>query len=190
MRMIDAQTFDTLFRGSYNKVKAYVRSLCHSNHDAEDITQEAFLRAYRSYHTFDSKSSFDIWVMAIARNQYFDFIRRGRCRVQSISAENMSTPFGQVADDAPSPEDLLMQSDIDPDLIDSLRDLEENQRRMLHWIIADGLTYTEVAQRLNIPLGTVKSRYNRLLNVVRANYRQTKQQTAFPSVSSRHAATA
>lgn len=175
MKTISAEKFDSMVAASYNKVKDYVRGLCQNAQEAEDITQEAFVRAYRFFHTFDGRASFDTWVMTIARNQHHDSIRRAKCRVKPVAldVDRFDSLIEQLPDSDLSPEAVAIRSEQDPDLVAAINELDETQRQILKWIAVEEVTYSEVASKLDIPIGTVKSRYSRLIKVARRKYQET-----------------
>ena len=94
--------FEKLLREHYAAVNRYAKSLCRCEYEASDLTQEAFLRAYKSYSRFDHRSSFEAWVKTIVRNQYYDLLRKRRRRRKGVSAYPSATaktaaPMGDAA---------------------------------------------------------------------------------------------
>jgi len=172
MELTETTTFNELFDGSYKKVKDYAKSVCKNPSDAEDITQEAFIRAFRFLHTFDNRSSIDAWLIRIARNQYLDSVRRSRRRVQTISIESdtSESTLRDERDFGYTSESLFANFTQDSDLAQAIEQLEMPQRILLQLIAIEQHPYTEVAQKLDIPVCTVKSRYSRALKEARKGY--------------------
>jgi len=186
MALISAATFDQLFSIHYKRVRNYVMSLCGNSSDAEDITQDAFIRAYRLYETFDQRSPFEVWIKVIARNQYLSLLRRRRSRVTTITPEGEG--FEDPMDRAPakdiSPEEILIRKETDPILAASLSQLSSSDQMILKMIAVEERPYADVAIQLGVPLGTVKSRYSRLLKVARSKYTSVHLQREYVGANS------
>lgn len=121
----------------------------------EDLVQETFIKIWNGAHLIDtSQGSLLTWVMAIARNQAIDYRRsaHGRRRHQLQPLEgNVSTSLQG------EPEGQLIRSDRGRRLQDSFAQLTPQQREMIELAFYQGLTHTEMAARLNKPLGTIKT---------------------------------
>jgi RNA polymerase sigma-70 factor, ECF subfamily len=149
----DREAFTALFDRYAVRVKAFMMRSGASVHDADEIAQEVMVSVWRRAATFDpTRAAASTWIYAIARNRRIDMIRR----------------FNRPA---PDPEDPLFQSDPEPDgmaavsqsereerVRTSLAALPEDQRSALVLSFYDGLSHGEIAERLTLPLGTVKSR--------------------------------
>jgi RNA polymerase sigma factor (sigma-70 family) len=128
--------------------------------DAADATQEVFVSAWRSRTQFDpARGGLAQWLFGIARNTCVTFHRR-RARVPEPVAE-VPAGGGRIAEEDGLPDRLL--------LIAALDQLPERQRRVLVASFMDGQTNAEVADRLALPLGTVKSDIRRGLLTLRAH---------------------
>lgn len=172
MQITETTSFNELFEGSYKKVRDYARSLCRNPSDAEDITQEAFIRAFRFLHTFDNRSSIDAWLIRIARNQYLDSVRRSRRRVQTVSmeAEASEATLRDERDYGFTPESVFANFTHDSELAQVLDEMELSQKILLQIIAIEQYPYTEVAEKLDLPVCTVKSRYSKALKEARKKY--------------------
>ena len=186
MATINAAAFDQLFSIHYKRVRNYVMSLCGNSSDADDITQDAFIRAYRLYDTFDQRSPFEVWLKVIARNQYLSMLRRRRSRVTTITpeGEGYDDPMARAAAKDISPEEILLRKEPDPVLAASLSQLSGSDQLILKMIAVEERPYADVAVHLGVPLGTVKSRYSRLLKVARSKYTSVHLQREFANASS------
>ena len=133
------------------------RWLIRNDHDAEDVVQEAYLRALRffdGYHGGDSRS----WLLTIVRNTCYSWMQRNHLQEQTVlfDEEIHSDPAG-----APEGElQLLQQADIEL-LRQSLEELPDEFREVIVLRELEGLSYREIAEVSNIPLGTVMSRLAR-----------------------------
>ncbi len=132
---------------------------------AEDVTQMAFLSAYRSLGSFRG-GSFRAWVMRMVSNACYDELRR-RKRRPTVSLEPVNEDDEEIespawlADDAPSPEIELERAELDQALQTCLHGLPEEFRAVVLMVDVEGLDYQEVSLATGKPLGTVKSRLAR-----------------------------
>jgi len=126
---------------------------------AEDVTQEALLSAWRALHTFKG-GSFKAWLYRIAVNEARD-LYRSRSRRQASSLDDMleqGVGLGFEADLGPGPEDAALSAATISAVERCLLKLPEEHRIVVLLSDVQGLTYDEVCQTLDLPLGTVKSR--------------------------------
>ncbi len=132
---------------------------------AADVTQTAFLSAYRSLDSFRG-GSFRAWVMRMVSNACYDELRR-RKRRPTVSLEPVNEDDEEIespawlADDAPSPENQLEQAELEQALQTCLQWLPEEFRAVVLMVDVEGLDYQEVSLATGKPLGTVKSRLAR-----------------------------
>jgi RNA polymerase sigma-70 factor (ECF subfamily) len=131
--------------------------------DAEDVVQEAVLRAFRAFDTFDRATNCRAWLFTILRNV---FLNRERRRGREVLDEGLTfmEPAGGPAPEWPAhrdPEDEFLQTVLHGDVERALRALPFAYREVVILADLEGLTYKEVAQALGCPVGTVMSRLSR-----------------------------
>lgn len=127
---------------------------------AEDVTQEAFVSAWRNIHTFRGEA-FRPWLLRIAANLCRDELRR-RGRRPSSSLENvLEAGVPEPPDDDPTPDDSVLTSELRGRLQAALQQLPEDQRTAIVLCDVEGLDYNEIAAVMKTSLGTVKSRIAR-----------------------------
>jgi RNA polymerase sigma-70 factor, ECF subfamily len=132
---------------------------------AEDVTQTAFLSAYRSLDSFRG-GSFKAWVMRMVANACYDELRRRQRRPTTPlepldeDDEEIESPTW-LADDSPSPEDQIEKMELDQALQGCLSGLDPEFRAVVVMVDIQGMDYVEVSTALNKPLGTIKSRLAR-----------------------------
>ena len=132
-----------------------------SPEDAADITQETFLRAWRGIDSFRGDSGFSTWLFRIAMNLCVDHARRQNAAPLTqplVGEEDMERP---IPDPAPTPEQRLDNSELGRELSEALNEVSEEHRQIVLLRDVSGLSYTEIAETLEISEGTVKSRLSR-----------------------------
>ncbi|BCH25813.1 sigma-70 family RNA polymerase sigma factor [Mesorhizobium sp. L-8-3] len=143
--------FDVL--GQLGALRRYARSLTRDSADAEDLVQDALVRAYERRASFRHGGNLRAWLLSILHNTFVDG-KRSR-RAEAIRIERA----GELADaflDAPQEHSLRLTQ-----LREAFLGLSEEQRAALHLVAIEGLSYQEAAEALAIPLGTLMSRIGR-----------------------------
>jgi RNA polymerase sigma-70 factor, ECF subfamily len=133
------------------------RWLTRNEHDAEDMVQEALLRAFKAFHGFRGTDA-RAWLLAIVRNTCFTWLRRTRAQeVATVFDEMVHTPDGE----AMNPERLVLQEGDTRRVRQALEGLPVEFREALVLREIEGLSYKEIATVTGIPIGTVMSRLAR-----------------------------
>jgi len=129
--------------------------------EAEDLTQEIFIRVYQNLKSFRSDSgTFQSWVMKIGRNLIIDHYRRTRRFQQSAGSEEMEA-MNLKDDRAPSPQRGIEQTEAALFLHEGLQALSPELKEAIILRDMEGMSYQEITEILGIPEGTAKSRINR-----------------------------
>ena len=158
----------TVLRELYDRYGGLVHRLglacLSSHHDAEDITQATFVAAWRGRETFDpDRGSIAGWLLGIARRQVLDRLRVLR-RERGVLAAVRDTDAGYS--EVPGPERVLDRLVV----LDELRRLPDEQRRVVELAFFDDLTHVQIAGVTGLPLGTVKSHLRRGLSRLRTRW--------------------
>jgi RNA polymerase sigma-70 factor (ECF subfamily) len=136
--------------------------------DAEDLVQETFLKAYRAYHTFEEGTNLKAWLYRILTNTYINKYRKESRRPSEVDLGAVEDLYlyrnlgsEESADAARSTEDRVLDGLVESDIKEAVEALPENFR--LPVLLADlaGFSYKEIADILDIPIGTVMSRLHR-----------------------------
>ncbi len=136
--------------------------------DAEDVLQETFLKAYRSYDTFEAGTNLKAWLYRILTNTYINRYRKQQRRPSEVELgeledfylyKRMGEPGGGGA--APSAENEVLAQIVDSDIRDALEALPDHFRLPVLLADVEGFSYKEIAEMLDIPIGTVMSRLHR-----------------------------
>jgi len=128
--------------------------ILHSQPEAEDVLQEVFLQVWRKASDFDEARGRPFtWLVTLARSRAIDRLRASSARERTVmeAAKDVSDSISDAADDA-------LKSEQGEIVRSALSELPEEQRRTLVLAYFEGLTQSEIAERLNSPLGTVKTR--------------------------------
>ncbi len=161
--------FSELVERHWSRIFSRVYALLNNREDAEEVTQDAFARAYQGLSTFRWEASFGTWLYRIAsnlaRNRYWYWKRRARDR--SLS---MHTPIGEegdlflhdlLPDPESNPADRVRWTEFQNHIERHLDELPEQHREIMEMRLIDHLSYEQIGETLDIPLGTVKSRIAR-----------------------------
>jgi RNA polymerase sigma-70 factor (ECF subfamily) len=150
-------TWDELVSEHRWRVYRWAYRLTGNQHDAEDLTQDVFVRVFRSLSTY-RPGSFEGWLHRITTNLFLDGVRkRSRQRTVALSSEAAET----VVDGDPEPAQRLADTALDADLQQALDALAPDFRAAVLLADVEGLSYEEIADRLGIKMGTVRSRIHR-----------------------------
>ncbi len=137
--------------------------------DARDVVQEAFLRAYRGLRGFKGEAKFSSWLYRITLNLCRDWVRRER-RTPLVQVPEGTDPV-ELADQRASPaesvEDLVARREMSRAVARAMADLSEDQRVAIVLKEYHGLTFQEIADMLDCPLSTVKTRLYQGLSMLR-----------------------
>jgi len=152
--------FEQLWHDAAAKVRAYAFCMCRNWSDADDIVQDCYLRALQNWRLFDARASRRSWLFAIARRACADWFRKNRPATATFEEQNICE---RTEDDY----DKHKTDDIEL-IWQTIAALETVQAEVIHLRFAAQLSYAEIAQALDIPLGTVRSRLHRGLKAVRA----------------------
>jgi RNA polymerase sigma-70 factor (ECF subfamily) len=128
--------------------------------EAEDLTQDVFLKVFRSLATFDRRANFQTWLISVSRNLCIDHYRSVRKERETIDRDIRSDDLASASPDV-SPLAALERRDLAEQLREALRHLPETLRTAVVMRDMQELSYQEIADRLGLPEGTVKSRINR-----------------------------
>ncbi len=161
------QEFDRLVDKTQRQAYNMAYRLTGNRDDAEDLTQEAYLRAFRSFGTYNRKLPFEGWFFRILSNLFIDLLRR-RPKVKPLSLDH---PMGdeeseqnlllQIADDHSDPAEALMENVMDERLQAALNALPETFRKAVLLCDVEGKSYEEIAMIMHSSIGTVRSRIHR-----------------------------
>lgn len=132
--------------------------------DAADLTQEAFLKVWRGAAQYQFESSFSTWLYRLTSNVCIDFLRSKKRRQTvslTVEEEQDGTQELEIADPAPLPEEQVLHSETKREIAAAMEALEEDFRLILTLRLVENLSYEQIADAMDLKVGTVKSRLAR-----------------------------
>lgn len=160
----DNDAFGLLVEKYQTKVYNLALRMSGNEDDAFDLSQEAFLRAWRNLRSFQFESAFSTWLFRLTSNVCLDFLR-ARKRKATVSLTVTDDEDGETQLDLPdptkTPEEALLAAEDRRLLTQALNELPAVQRQILTMRAIDDLSYAQIAEILHIEEGTVKSRLSR-----------------------------
>jgi RNA polymerase sigma-70 factor (ECF subfamily) len=145
--------------------------------DARDLTQDAFIRVYRAWRSFQPGTSFLSWVYRIVTNLYRDELRRRKGRfIESIPEDNAPQEFGGQRPLAVTPIDDYVERQLGEPLSKALAQLSPEQRQVVILADIEEYSYQEIAEIMGCSIGTVRSRLHRARALLRRLVERARQQ--------------
>ena len=160
----DQGAFEQLVLDNQNKVYSLALRLVGDREEAADLAQEAFVKAWQGLASFQGESSFATWVYRLTTNVCIDHLRKKKRRegVEAVvSLDDTDSGWAEPVDRESDPQRLLERSERGEALARGLDRLPDWQRQVLVLRELSGLSYQEIGEKLDIDMGTVKSRIAR-----------------------------
>ena len=165
-RQGEASAFDVLVGRWEDKIRGACWRVLGSEDEARDVAQEAFLKAYRGLSGFKQEARFSSWLYQIAVNLCRDRLRRGRARA-AVSLDELESSGPVLVEGGPGVQDELIREDLASAVRRAIGALSPEQREVVILKEYQGLTFLEIAQALDLPVSTVKTRLYRGLGQLR-----------------------
>jgi RNA polymerase sigma-70 factor (ECF subfamily) len=162
----DPLAFQELIRPHLDSVRRFVFSLSKNWQDADDIAQEALLKAFRAFPTFDGRASLCTWLYTVARSASIDW---HRSRLGQAAQRENPLPSTHPAS-LPCPDETCSQQQLGARLWQAIQGLDERQRVPLVLYEIEGLSYEEIAAIESVPVGTIRSRLSRARQELRGQF--------------------
>lgn len=162
----DVKAFDLLVRRYERQIFNFALKLTGNREEASDVVQEAFVRVFRFMESFRSESSFSTWIYRVLVNAFLDMKKKRRIDDKTLYLEEHRGPEGQILakeieDTGPTPEEAAIERERGEAVLEAILSLPDYQRAMILMFHSEGMSYEEIAEVTQLPLGTVKSRMNR-----------------------------
>lgn len=167
------QEFEALYTRSQRRAYNLAYRLTGNAAEAEDITQDAFVRAWSNFEKYDDARPFEGWLFRIITNRVIDMRRRQkRVPMYSLDAPIQGDTEGQplrheFAAPEANPEEALLNSELAEPLQKALSHLPEDYQKAIFMCDVDGRSYQEIAEEMGCAIGTVRSRIHRARVILR-----------------------
>ena len=156
----DESAFSELVRIYENKAYHLALRMVSNSEDAYDVAQDAFLAAWRGLPSFRGESGFSTWLYRLVSNAAIDHLRRTKHQRGNVSLDDEELNL-DAPDDSPTPQEAAEENDLKQAVAAGLRELSDDHRTVLVMREVQELSYEEIAESLQLDLGTVKSRISR-----------------------------
>ena len=161
----DEQSLEILIERHIKPIYRFIYRFVRDGSQAQDITQDVFVRMWRNIKKFDRKRNFNTWLYAIAKHACIDFLKKKK--TISFSAfennEGENVVEEMLADTSPLPDEILARKSLGQMLARATEMLSPQYRTVLALHYNNNFTFREIAESLSEPLDTVKSRHRRAL---------------------------
>ncbi|MDP3993590.1 MAG: sigma-70 family RNA polymerase sigma factor [bacterium] len=161
----DEKSLEILYGRYLKPIYSFTYRYVGGGQDAEDVTQEAFVKIWRHIKRFDQNKSFKTWIFSIAKNTAIDFLKKKKTipfsEFENEEGENMITET--LADPSPLPQELLEKAGMAHILNSAMEKLSPKYRTVLFLRYNDHFNFREIAESLGEPLHTITSRHRRAL---------------------------
>jgi len=158
----DKRAFELLVEKYQHKLARLVSRLVRDPGEAEDVTQEAFIKAYRALPSFRGDSAFYTWLYRIGINTAKNFLvasgRRAPTSTEVDAEEAEGFESSELLHDINTPESLLLSKEIGATVNAAIESLPEELRSAIQLRELEGMSYEEIAKLMDCPIGTVRSR--------------------------------
>jgi RNA polymerase sigma-70 factor (ECF subfamily) len=162
----EASAFDVLVGRWEHRIRGAAFRFLGSEEEARDVAQETFLKAYRALPGFKREARFSSWIYQIATNLCRDRLRRRRTRA-TVSLEALGESGPVMVETRPGAHERLLERDLAQTVRRAIHALPEEQREVVILKEYQELTFLEIAQALDVPVSTVKTRLYRGLDQLR-----------------------
>jgi len=153
----DGQSFEMLILKYQSKLFATILNVVKNRELAEDITQEAYMKAFSKLDTLKDHNQFYAWMKRIALNLALNHFERAK-RVVDVENEEDETSFFERIPDGDSPEEILVKDELKKYVRHFVDSLPDKLRVVIVLREIEDMSYEEIAEMMNIPIGTVRSR--------------------------------
>ncbi len=175
----DIEAFEILIEEHQKKVFNIALKMLGNYHDANEIAQEAFIKAFKSIKGFKGNSSFSTWVYRIAVNVCLDELRKRKKNKLIYIDDEIKNEDGEIKrefpDDTYAPETVAETNEIRRKVNSAISALPEEHRIVIILRDINGMSYGEISKITNSPEGTVKSRINRARNALKELLKKDKE---------------
>lgn len=156
----DSNAFQHLQKKYSRLITSLIRKMIRNDDDIEDLVQDSFIKAFTAINSYQSDYAFSAWLYRIASNTCIDFLRRRRLQAFSIDKAHSNDDGDyhfEIPDSSFMPDTNVLDSERKKILDAALATLSPKYKKIIKMRHEDELDYQEIADKLNLPLGTVKA---------------------------------
>jgi RNA polymerase sigma factor (sigma-70 family) len=168
----DDAAYKRLMNKYHDAIFNFIYRMIRDKHQVEDLTQEAFIKAFSSLKSFNDQYAFSTWLYKIATNNSIDYIRRRKLQLYSIDkpieAADSDYTFELPDETYEADKDLIRGQKLQL-LNDAIADLPEKYKKVIQLRHVEERTYEEIAKMLKLPIGTVKAHIFRAREILYKN---------------------
>lgn len=142
----------------------YAYRMCNSQLDADDLIQETYLRAYRFFHKFEKGTNCKAWLFRIMKNLFINKYRKNQKEPGKVDYEDIENFYDSIKSERVDSTDLqekMFANTLDDEVITALNSLQDDFKTVVILCDLEGLSYEEIAEFVQCPIGTVRSRLHR-----------------------------
>lgn len=151
----DQIAFNFLLDNYWNDVYGFQLKRTQNENDAEDVTIQAFSKAFDKINTYDDKYNFKTWLITISKNIHIDLVRKQQKTIKNTSKDNDDNYF-QIIDDSPTPEDKIITEQNLAKLLKDIKKLKPHYQAVINLRYFQELSYKEISTALKEPINNVK----------------------------------
>jgi len=150
--------------------------------DAEDLVQDTIVKAFRFFSSYEKGTNAKAWLFRILKNSYINNYRKQSKQPNQVDYDEVSTFYETIRaerTDTSDLEDKMFRELIDDDISQALEELPEDFRTVVLLCDVEGFTYEEIANMLDVPIGTIRSRLHRGRNLLKAELKDYAEKRGF-----------
>jgi RNA polymerase sigma-70 factor (ECF subfamily) len=150
--------------------------------DAEDLVQDTIVKAYRFFSSYEKGTNAKAWLFRILKNSYINNYRKQSKQPNQVDYDEVSTFYETIRaerTDTSDLEDKMFRDLIDDDISHALDELPEDFRTVVLLCDVEGFTYEEIANMLDVPIGTIRSRLHRGRNLLKAQLKEYAEKRGY-----------
>lgn len=148
--------FNYLLDRFWNDVYGFQLKRTQNEYDAEDITIQAFSRAFDKIDTFDPRYTFKTWIITISKNIHVDLVRKKNASIRSRTTDEEDDRVHRIPDETPGIEDTLITEQNLAQLLIDIKKLKQPYQEVIHLRYFQEMSYKEIAAHLQEPMNNVK----------------------------------
>ena len=150
--------------------------------EAEDLLQDTYIRAFRFFHKFELGTNCKAWLFRIMKNCYINQYRKNRKEPGKVDYDDVDNFYDSIRSELVDPNDLehkVFSNLLDDEVLTALNSLQDDYKTVVILCDLEGLSYEEIAEFLDVPIGTVRSRLHRGRKILEKTLTEYARQRGF-----------